>query len=336
MLDVNCGSGSPLAGGAAATGYVNIAGCEAACNVFVTAKFAGTTTDVAVNTMGCRYNYAGQATGADQGDEDYCSYASITGGISYDSKTEGCAPLLTDGCTAYCLVDNAFCPDTWSSSAAGVNSPNFTYCLLGCAGSLAVNASIDPVVGGYDQYGNEYPIDTQEDNVQCRAYHAIAGGVLGFPHCAHASLLGGLQCATGVVGDDSSAIEDFCENIYLTCALLPLSTTGKSLYPYTDVDTCITDVTEYVNTTLLGVEWGQVNASHNDLGCRSYHGGIPSVVAGSVHCAHTAINSVACGNAAPSPATSAPITTNSNGATSDAATLVAALAFVVAILSVLF
>lgn len=295
---------------------VNVNGCIFWCNAMVSAGYTGDTTDTVNNTLGCRAQYLATVTGTNNATT--CPSVSLTGGSH-------CGSTLAEKCVTYCLLDIATCPETWEIQG---NAPNATICGLGCGGYAGV--------GGFAATGKEFaPYDTTGDTVQCRTYHALAAHLLGYPHCAHATPLGGLQCGTA-----STAITNFCANTNLICDLFLTSQGGQSLWPYSSISQCVSDAANYSNTD-LGVQWGWVNATGGDsIGCRAYHGGVPSLVDPVTHCPHTGWASVPCGGRTPTtaPTTAAPTTASTTHVptTSSASTISAVLVVIVAILSLLF
>ena len=140
------------------------------------------------------------------------------------------------------------------------------------------------------------------------------------PHCAHASVLGG-----GVCGTTTTAVQDFCNNLNLLCTVAVAP--SPSLYPYTDVATCI-NVASTFSVTNIGAEWGVVNSTYNDLGCRAYYGGMPALVNPNTYCPQAGASSPMCTGVTPT--TMSPTTKHS-----DAASLSAILALIASILVLL-
>jgi len=278
------------------------------------ANFIGDTTDTNINTLGCRAHYVIAIMANHALNTTQCAYTSLTGG--------GMCGNATDRCATYCAIDIANCPDTWTApgvTGGGVNgnTPNVSICAQACLSGY-----------GYNQTGSEFnPYDTTGDTVECRTYHALAAGVLGYPHCAHATPLGGKQCGSADI------YTNFCSDLYGVCDVYATLTVGQSYFPYDSIADCIGNATTY-DTTILGMQWGPVNAtSGNNLGCRTYHGGMPSLLLPATHCTHAGLYTAPCNNPAPSPT---PAPTTAAPTKSSASTLTAILVVLVAILSFLF
>jgi len=303
---------------ATGAGYFNLTGCGIVCNIFMASSWIGDTADTQVNTLGCRAHYLALVIATPSTAATNCPYVSLLGGSKCGNATDKCA--------IYCALELATCSETFQiqtgNPATTIATTNATICGLACAGYAGV--------GGFPQTGTEFnPFDGAGDTVQCRAYHAVAAAVVGnAAHCPHTTPVGG-----GVCGG-TNKITNFCNNVNLICNLFRVANGLASLYPYASVAACITTAGTY-DTSILGTQWGWVNSTGgDDLGCRAYHGGYPSIADGTTHCPHAGEFSVPCGGRTAGP-TSAP-TTAAPTTTSSATSVIANLFVVVAMLALLF
>jgi hypothetical protein len=116
------------------------------------------------------------------------------------------------------------------------------------------------------------------DSLGCRETHAGLAASNAAVHCPHASLLGGMVCAT----DNCTS---FCETDLAIC-------TGTNA-AYTSMADCMTKCAAYTYTAGESITADQ---SKNTLNCRVYHLQAASLGAGNltVHCPHTGQASAVC------------------------------------------
>jgi len=291
-------------------GFADFNSCLTVCNYMGYAvlpgvyNFAGYIGNSTGNTMACRLYHALIANST--GNATECPAASIHGGGVCGTSS------LTDQCGTYCTIQGGACAETSQIQGSAFNG---TYCGIQCAYVYNFPSN------------NTFPVATSGDTIQCRLYHSAVASVLrnvssGYTHCAHASPLGGGASGCSAPG---SAIKYFCAQTLADCQ--------GSYSHYSSAAQCASDAAQY-DATDIGTQFGFVNATGGDtLGCRFYHGGLPSVVLPGTHCAHTGWSTGGvCGN---KPSTAAPTTaapTTATGTGSSATSVVMSVFVVLAAL----
>jgi len=148
---------------------------------------------------------------------------------------------------------------TIMSACTGANAQykDMAQCTASCAG-FTVGTKVD---------------DTKDNTVGCREYHATAAKMNATVHCPHAGPSGGALCGT--------PCEGFCSIVQKVCA-------NEATKPDTFGAECATKCAAFEATTPFKVE-----ATGNNLACRTYHATAASVDA-KTHCAHVASASTTC------------------------------------------
>jgi len=220
---------------------------------------AGTATDMSGNTLGCRINYLKLVSTPNTTDPN-CGYGLPGGG-----------GVCGGYCEDYCFFQqNSVCNATYQINSAGT----FYYneCVQLCNYTF-------PTTGGDVDISNS-PVSSS-NSVQCRVYHTIAAQAYANPsyHCPHASITGG-----GVCGADPCV--PYCAAVDGAC-------TGNNLaYDGGTTGQCLPICQNFIPnpSSRLSQIWGTSGLSDanafDDVACRAYHGGIPSILIPSLHCAH--------------------------------------------------
>jgi hypothetical protein len=299
-LGTNCGFPN--------SGYQSSAHCVAICTVFTTANVwaAGTDTDATGNTVGCRQYHAGAAAGSNT---THCPHASITGGDQCGSAT--------DRCTNYCTLMGASCPAAYNDPRS--STFNATLCVANCLGQQGVAGFGFAYTAGAAQ---EFPYSTTGNTLPCRIYHATVASInstYAAAHCGHASVSGGTVC-----GSTTQAISDWCDRLSVLCP--------SPLAPYSSAAVCKSTAAGY-NASGFDTAVGSSIASGDNLACRFYHGGIPSAVDPTTHCAHAGYYSVPCGNL---PTTAAPTTAKPTTPDSASTLVFSVVLAIIALVATLF
>jgi len=227
-------------------GFTNVSTCVA----YYQGSFGnGSDTDTNQNTIGCRQHYANLVNASDNSTWYNCRFASFVSGV--------CGTAVNNTCTAMGFV------------CAG--NTNYPYASTdACYTDLTSNAAFAlPAVWGSLQ---GVP-GALENSLECRMYHALAGGITGgnSVHCGHVPSASS-QCTTNVTVNPSHA----CGTVNLACT--GASSQYNALAPQA---MCVQSF------SVFPVGPGVAPTNNNDQSSRQYHGQAAYINGGNnVHCAH--------------------------------------------------
>jgi hypothetical protein len=120
---------------------------------------------------------------------------------------------------------------------------------------------------------------SNEDSLECRVYHALAGynkgGSIADPHCNHTFAPSGFAgvCSGAITVDN----RHYCDTTLSYC-----SSNAAASAQYNSLNDCLASIANFP----VGTNDARATNAANDQGCRQYHTQAAASGAGNIHCTH--------------------------------------------------